>query len=105
MKSKEDRSDISFPFLLKQKKRPGRFPFFTQMTDIISLRLYALLPLSTKNTPKIEVFKRTAVIWRTNIGRPIREEPRAAQQKMRIRNPYSPAEADIQGTAEEKRSS
>ncbi len=48
---KEDRSDTLFPFLLKQKKFPGEFPF-TQMTDIISLRLCALLPLSTKTPLK-----------------------------------------------------
>lgn len=34
------------------------FPFFTQMTDIISLHLRALLLLSAKNTPNEEVFKR-----------------------------------------------
>lgn len=94
-----------FRFLLNRKKFPGEFPFFTQMTDIISLRLCALLPLSTKNTPKIEVFKRMAAIYWTNTDRPGREWRRAAQQKMRTSTPHSPEEAGIQDIAEGNRGS
>ncbi len=47
---KEDRSDILFPYLLNRNLSifSGRISFFTQMTDIISLRLRALLLFSAK---------------------------------------------------------
>lgn len=51
---KEDRSDILFPYLLNRNLSifSGRISFFTQMTDIISLQLRALLLFSAKTPLK-----------------------------------------------------